>query len=461
MFWLLGGGTIPINHNQIANNILTQYKIITFQDTKESYYWNKETGLYEPAEILIEQLVQNELGEDCKIHMVTEVKGSIQRQTYISREQIGHNLNKIPIENGVYDLETETVEPYNQDMVFLTKHPIKQIENELLGENPIDKFLEEVTENQSYSLLLKEIAGYCFYRDMPFQNFFILVGKGCNGKSVYLNILRKMLGEKNISTLTLQTISEGGFELGYLYQKNCNMTGDLPKKAFQDVGHIKELTGGDTITAKQKFKDPFTFRNYAKLISACNEVPETPDVTDGFFRRAVVINFPNSFEKTANPNLLNEIATEENLWSFFKSCVNAFKMARDNKSWIVDESTESKRDKYIIYSNSAVAFCGMALEYDPESYLSNEKIYEQYSLYCKKKLVMPKNEVHFFKSVYPFFGNKVYKRRLKDQEGLENRRVYVIQGLTWKEDYGMLVWSLYSPSSPSKSYLWEIIDNRL
>jgi putative DNA primase/helicase len=64
--------------------------------------------------------------------------------------------------------------------------------------SPIDKFLSEVTESQSYNLLLKEIAGYCFYRDMPFQNFFILVGKGCNGKSVYLNILRKMMGEKNI-----------------------------------------------------------------------------------------------------------------------------------------------------------------------------------------------------------------------------------------------------------------------
>jgi putative DNA primase/helicase len=217
------------------------------------------------------------------------------------------------------------------------------------------------------------------------------------------------------------------------------MTGDLPKKAFQDVGHIKELTGGDTITAKQKFKDPFTFRNHSKLIAACNEVPETPDVTDGFFRRAVIINFPNSFENTSNPNLLQEIATEENLWHFFKSCVNAFKMAKDNNGWIVSESTESKRDKYIVYSNSAVAFCGVALEYDPESHLPNERVYEQYLLYCKKKLVSPKNEVHFFKSVYPFFGNKVFKRRLKDQEALENVRVYVVQGLTWKEDWRMLI----------------------
>lgn len=423
------------NHNEIAKEILTQYKIITFQDTKEMFYWNSETGLYEPAEILVEQLVQGELKEDCKTHIVTEVKDSIKRQTYISREKVGAKLNYIPIENGVYDFETETVIPYSPEMVFLTKHSIQSMEGELLGENPIDKFLGEVSENHSYNLLLKEIAGYCFYREMPFQNFFILVGKGCNGKSVYLNILKKMLGEKNISTLTLQTISEGGFELGYLYQKNCNITGDLPKKAFQDVGHIKELTGGDTITAKQKFKDPFTFKNYAKLIAACNEVPESPDTTDGFFRRAVIINFPNSFEGKANPTLFEDITTPENLWDFFKSCLNAFKTARENNSWIVNETTEQKRDKYVVYSNSAVAFCGISLEYEPDSNLSSESIFEQYNAYCKKKQVAAKNEVHFFKSLYSFFGNKVFKRRLKEIEGISNRRVYVIQGVAWKEEY--------------------------
>ena len=285
---------------------------------------------------------------------------------------------------------------------------------------------------------------------MPFQNFFVLVGKGANGKTVFLNIIKKMVGEENISSLTLQTISEGGFELGYLYQKNANMTGDLPKKAFQDVGHIKELTGGDTITAKQKFKEPFKFKNYAKLIAACNEVPETPDLTDGFSRRAIIINFPQSFEGRANPNLLEELCTEENLWNFFKTCVNAFKLAKEANSWIVKETIEQRRDKYIVYSNSAVAFCGLALEYDPESNLASEVIYEQYSAYCKKKQVVPKDEIRFFKSLYNYFGNKVFRRRLKENEGLQNRRVYVVQGVYWKEDYEA---NPISPISPIKSLL--------
>lgn len=437
---------MPINHNQIAADILKQNQIITFTDTRESYYWNKDTGLYEPAEILIDQLVQSELTDDCKTHTVNEVKEAIKRQTYKPREAIGCELNKVPIANGVFDIETETVEPYTKEMIFLSKHPVKQLDC-LLMENPIDIFLNQVTENQEFSLLLKEVAGYCFYRGMPFQNFFILVGRGANGKSVYLNLLRRLLGEENVSNQSLQALSEGGFAIASLYNKNANIFGDLPAKAFQDVGKIKELTGGDTIEANQKFKEYIKFKNYAKLISSCNEVPETPDQSDAFFRRAIIINFPNSFQDNPNPNLLQELCTEENLWDFFKSCINAFKLAKENNSWIVNESTEKKRDKYVVFSNSAVAFCGMALEYDPEHNIASEVIYEQYEAYCKKKQVVPKHEIHFFKSLYTHFGNKVFKRRLKENEGLGNRRVYVIQSIAWKEEYEEC------PISPIKSLL--------
>ena len=423
-----------LNPNETANNILSQYKIITFDDTKESYYWNKETGLYEPAQILIEQLVQNECQEDCKIHFVNEVKESIKRQTYCSRNKIGCELNKIPIDSGLYDLENETITPYTHETIFLTKHPIKPNETVII-ENPIDRFLNEVTENQDFALLLKEIVGYCFYRAMPFQNFFILVGKGANGKSVYLNLLRRMLGEENVSNQSLQALSEGGFAIASLYNKNANVFGDLPAKAFQDVGKIKELTGGDTIEANQKFKDYIKFKNTAKLISSCNEVPETPDQSDAFFRRAIIINFPKSFEGKANPNLLNELCSEENLWDFFKSCVNAFKLVKKQNCWIVNESVEKKKDKYVVYSNSAMAFCGIALEYEPESNLKCEDIFNEYGNYCRVKQVVPKYEVSFFKTLYLYFGNKVFRRRLKDVEVLENKRVYVVQGVNWKEGF--------------------------
>jgi putative DNA primase/helicase len=426
------GFTMPINHNQIANSILSQYKIVTFEDTREAFYYNKETGLYDPAEIIIDQLVQSELGDDCKTHLVNEVKESIRRQTYIKRESIETNYNLIPLENCIYDFEKQETIEFNPDKIFLAKHPITWNNEEYYGTNPIDTFLEQITHSQEDMLLLKELAGYCFYRKYPFQNFFMLVGKGSNGKSVYLNILKKMIGDENYSSLSLQILSEGGFELSYLYLKNANIIGDLPRKAFQDVGHIKELTGGDTITCKQKFKNPMKFRNYAKLISACNEVPETPDTTDGFFRRAILINFPNSFEGRENRNLLEELTTQENLLDFFKSCMNAFKLALENNNFIRIETLDDKKDKYMVYSNSAIAFCHATLEYDPEELLSTEEIYKKYCEWCKDKRTAAKDEIRFFKSLYNHFGNKVWKKRIVDSYEDKTIRRYVIVGVFWK-----------------------------
>jgi P4 family phage/plasmid primase-like protien len=424
---------MPINPNEIAEGIMKQYHLITFTDTKETYYWNKDTFLYEHGETIIEQLVQSELGEDCKTHTVNEVKDSIKRQTYTNRETVGANLNKIPLANCIYDFETGTTEPYTPKEIFLNKYTITWNNETFIGENPIDKFLNEVTETQEDALFLKEIIGYCFYRKMPFQNFFMLVGKGANGKSVFLNILRAMLGEENYATLSLQIISEGGFELSFLYGKSANIVGDLPKKAFQDVGHIKELTGGDTITAKQKFKNPMKFKSYAKLISACNEVPETPDMTDGFFRRAMLINFPYCFEGKENRNLTEELCTPENLCDFFKSCLDAFRLALEHNNFIRIETLDSKKDKYMIYSNSAVAFCHSMLDYDPEELLSTEEIYVAYSGYCKEKRTAVKDEIRFFKALYSHFGNKAWKKRIVDSFEDKTVRRYVVQGVYWKK----------------------------
>jgi putative DNA primase/helicase len=421
-----------INHNVLAQQILQKENIITFKDTTEIYAYNQEKGIYEPCESELNTIVQHVGGIKVKTHFVNEVKESIKRQTYIGREEIAKDFYEIPLENGIYNFKTKEFYEYGPEKIFLTKHPIIWTDQEFIGTNPIDLFLEQITENQEDMLLLKEIVGYCYYRKMPFQNFFILVGKGSNGKSVYLNILREMIGNDNSSNRFLQDLAEGGFNLISLYNKNANISNELPKKALTDAGVIKQLTGGDMIEANQKFRNSIKFISFAKLISACNEVPETPDMSDGFFRRAMLINFPNNFEGRENRNLLEELITPENLFDFFKSCIDAFSIALENNSFIRSESSDIKREKYLVYSNSAISFCYHHLEYDPEAFIETDEIYQKYSEFCKNKRVPTKDERIFFKSLYQFFGHKVYKKRKRENEFDKSIRVYIIQGVDWK-----------------------------
>src|SRR3972149_3694665 len=174
-----------IHHNFLAQVILNREKIITLEDTKELLLYNKATGLYEPGEGKLSWCIQFCAASDTKINLVKETIETIKRITIQPREKIGQNVNLIPLANGIYNFKTKEFMDYNPEFVFTSKHPINYlVEEDLLFENPIDKFLGEVTEKQEDAVFLKEFIGYMFYRQMPFHTFVILVGAGANGKSV-------------------------------------------------------------------------------------------------------------------------------------------------------------------------------------------------------------------------------------------------------------------------------------
>ena len=132
--------------------------------------------------------------------------------------------------------------------------------------------------------------------------------------------------------------------------------------------------------------------------------------------------------------MLQELCTPENLFDFFKSCVNAFKFALEANNFVRIETLDSKKDKYMIYSNSAVAFCHAKLDYDPEEMLSTEETYRAYREYCKVNRTVAKDEIRFFKALYGHFGNKAWKKRIVDSFEDKTVRRYVIQGIYWKEE---------------------------
>ena len=245
-----------------------------------------------------------------------------------------------------------------------------------------------------------------------------------------------MIRKENTSNRSLQELGEGGFSLVSLYNKNANITNELPKRALTDAGIIKQLTGGDIIEANQKFKNSIQFVNHAKLISACNEVPETPDMSNGFFRRAIIINFPNNFEGREDRNLLNKLTENKHLLDFFKSSIDAFKTALKENELIRKETADEKREKYLVYSNSAISFCHSFLEYDPETHIETDEIYRKYVDFCKDNKVPSKDERNFFKSLYKYFGHKCYKKRKRETEFDKSVRVYIVQGVDWKQQVG-------------------------
>ena len=168
----------------------------------------------------------------------------------------------------------------------------------------------------------------------------------------------------------------------------ANIDADLSSQALKQTGLLKKITGADEIPGEFKFKPAFFFRNYAKLIFSANTMPISPDETDAFFARLLIINFPNQFlGDKANPNLIEELTTEKEMSALLGLVVRRLpRVLKDGISYTASHTIEDNYLKYIRSSNPIRYFAETALreDIDPKVYVIKTDMYEAYSKFCDK-----------------------------------------------------------------------------
>lgn len=221
----------------------------------------------------------------------------------------------IQFKNGIIDIVDE--------------HIIKEVTPEYFTVNPIpwnlagtgdtpilDKIFEQWV-GKEYVQTLYEIIAYCLLPDYPMNRLFCFIGSGLNGKSKFLELLRKFLGPHNCSSTELDILLKSRFEITRLYKKLICQMGETNFNEMNNTSTLKKLTGGDLIGFEYKNKTPFEAINYAKIIISTNNLPTTTDKTTGFYRRWLIIDFPNEF--TEKVDILKTIPESEYENLAFKS----------------------------------------------------------------------------------------------------------------------------------------------
>ena len=196
-------------------------------------------------------------------------------------------------------------------------------------------------------ILLYEVIGYTLYtKGYPFSKAVMLVGEGSNGKSTYLELVKTVLGSRNVTSITLQEITSDKFAGSELFGKLANIYADLPNEMLRQTGKFKILTGEDYVCFDRKYaKRRVCFTNYAKLIFSCNRLPAVTDTTLAFWRRWIVVEFPNQFPD--NPKFKEEVVKHPEIPSLIALSVLAFRRVLERGRFSYQEEAVDYREVWM------------------------------------------------------------------------------------------------------------------
>jgi len=359
----------------------------TIMDTDTLLRYDSKSGLYlRDGENFVKKKVEEimselDQAEFTTIGFVREVTGHIKRSTYVNREKINGDPDLLVVQNGIIRLTDQQLLPHSPKEVFTIGIPVSYATDAICPR--IDSFIPQIVKPEDIALLY-ELVGWCLDRKSPIQKLFFLLGSGANGKSTYLNLLRKFLGPENCSAASLQGLADSRFSMAQLSDKLANIFPDLPASGIRDAAVIKGLTGGDTMLAENKFERPFNLQNTAKLIFSANKAPRLSEDSDAIWRRLVIVDFPNQFiGSQADGNLISKLTSGEELSGLLNAALEALQRLRQQKAFTVGASMESVRRKYLLNSNPVPVFIEERCGRDIKFLVTKDDLYEAFLQFCE------------------------------------------------------------------------------
>jgi putative DNA primase/helicase len=198
------------------------------------------------------------------------------------------------VANGVLDLRTGKLRSANPED-RITRHSPVALDK--AAECPqFLTFLNQVTGgNRDLINFLQVIIGYCLTGLTSEQCLFFLYGMGANGKSTFLNLVKELLGGDLAHQIMSETLmarhSSASNDIARLMGVRVVIANEIEDGSPLSESLVKQITGGDTVTARFLYREHFEFLPKFKILMAGNHKPTIRGRDNGIWRRICLIPF--------------------------------------------------------------------------------------------------------------------------------------------------------------------------
>ena len=333
------------------------------------------------------------------------------------------DANLIAFNNGVYNIATGELKPFNPDIVVTNKIPwdYKPDAYYELTDNTLNKL---ACDDVDIRTLLEECIGYCFYRRNELGKAFILTGDKSNGKSTFLDCIKAILDERNISVLDLKELGDR-FSTSMMFGKLANIGDDIGDDFLQgsQVSVFKKIVTGNRIKAERKGQDPFEFNPFIKLLFSANDIPRMKDKTGAVLRRLVIIPFNATFNKDApdyDPFIKYKLIKSESIEYLIRLGIEGLKRVIANNEFTKSDKVQSQLQEYEEENNPIIAFINDSGTEMIENEPTNE-VYKRYQVFCAENSMQPMSNIVFSRQITKRLGLEISIVKLNGH----TRRIFI------------------------------------
>lgn len=185
--------------------------------------------------------------------------------------------------------------------------------------------LRGIWEDEATAQYMLGLLSVCLNGTRDMEVFSILTGRGGNGKGLLWELVQNAFGgyyyALPVQSLTkkIDSATAATPDIANLRGRRCVGTSEPEAEETLQEGTIKLLTGGDKLTGRPLYGQPFTFKPQFGLFIQCNNIPTFNGITKGGVRRNRVVPFPFNFvgnpqlsyERQGDPHIKNVLCRSE------------------------------------------------------------------------------------------------------------------------------------------------------
>lgn len=299
------------------------------------------------------------------------------------------------VKNGVIDLRRGELIPHLPEYLMTKQSPIKYVPGKKCPR------WEEVIERQlgtdEQAKYFQAMCGRILTGDMNSKAFYLIYGGTDTGKSIVLGTIASILGTYAVrasrETFVASPYDNPRWEVANWVGARLVHVQEFKPEDYWHEPLLKDISGGDVITAVQKHMKPFNYKPKCKIVMATNHIPKSNTMDRSFVNRVRILPFESRIpEPEKDHNLYQKLMSE------YPGILNY--MIKGIEMWDevgqgIPEWMEEHLDSYKIVEDPLCMFTDNTLKEARGQKIQATQLYQNYQDYMRRIDIPPLTQTQF------------------------------------------------------------------